>query len=326
MFSFGKSKRVVNIVIDDYIIRMVENNGKDFASIKNSAEKTLPANTIENGKIIDELKFFDFLKDVVQEWGIKNRQVRFYVPHELIIMREIDLPEKVKKSELKQYITLEIGNTIHFPFKNPVFDLYDTSKAENENKITVLAAPEEEIIKYTEIFADVKLEPIAVDVQPLGIYRYYLTETNGMNIDKVNLFLELNLTSSNISIFHQHKLEFLRYQSLNVMIQDWQPDETDNGVRWTFTGDETNLQGEIEDHLNELDRLMNFYRFSIHQGERAVTDIILLGDYPRLEDVKARIQNRYNLPVTILTAKANENEQLSSVYIPALGLALKGAK
>src|SRR5699024_8152610 len=162
MLSFGKSKRVVNIVIDDYIIRMVESNGNDLASIKHSAEKLLPQHTIENGKLIDELSFFDFLKDVVKEWRIKNRNIRFYAPHELIIMREIELAEKVKNSELKQYITMETGHTIHFPFKNPVFDLYDTSKVETESKVTVLAASEEEIMKYTELFADAKLTPVAV--------------------------------------------------------------------------------------------------------------------------------------------------------------------
>src|SRR5699024_1447507 len=116
------------------------------------------------------LKFFEFMKDAVDEWGIKNRRVRFYAPQEQVIMREIELTEEVKEDELKQYITMEIGHTIHFPFKNPVFDLYDTKKAESENKVTVLAAPEEELIKYTEIFDDVTLEPVAVDVQPLGIY------------------------------------------------------------------------------------------------------------------------------------------------------------
>src|SRR5690554_1617102 len=125
MFSFGKAKRVVNIVMEDYVIRMVENNGKDFASIKITAEKPLPTNTIQNGKIVDELKFYEFMKEVVQEWGIKNRHVRFYVPHELIIMREIEIPKDVPTNEVKQYITMEIGNTIHFPFNNPVFDIYE---------------------------------------------------------------------------------------------------------------------------------------------------------------------------------------------------------
>lgn len=321
MFSFGKSKRVVNIVIDDYVIRMVENNGKDIASVKQSAEKLLPDRTIENGKIVDELLFFQFMKDVVNEWGIKNRDVRFYVPDELIIMREIQLTEKVKKEELRQYITMEIGHTIHFPFKNPVFDLYDTSKLEKENKVTIFAASEEEIIKYTEIFADSKLNPVAVDAKPLGIYRYFLMTDKQFNKDNVYLFFELNLTSSNISIFQNHLIELLRYQLLNVTKEDWQPDEEHNPIEWTFTNETLSIDGQIEDQLSELERIMDFYQFSMHQGAKSITHLIILGDNPYVEDVKQRMEDRFNLTISQL-----KNEQIGQQFISAIGLALKGGK
>ncbi|MBO1003379.1 type IV pilus biogenesis protein PilM [Pseudogracilibacillus auburnensis] len=324
MFTFGKSKRVINIVIEDYVIRMVENNGKDLASMKYLAEKVLPPDTIVNGKVVDEVTFYEFMKELVREYSMKNRQVRFYVPHELIIMREITIPDHVLKNEWKQYITMEIGQSIHFPFTNPVFDLYELPD-KNEQKVTILAAPEEEIIKYIEIFDDIKLKPIAVDVQALGVYRYFLWEQERFQSEKVYLFLELNLTSANISIFHQHKVEFLRFQRLNVSPNDWHLDDVQS-VRWKFTGDETFLNGEMEDQLNEIDRLMNFYRFSIHRGEKAVTDIILLGDIPELDHVKTKLKERYELPVTPLTVKNLHDQEVSREFIPALGLALKGGK
>lgn len=326
MFSFGKSKRIVNLVIDDYIVRMVENNGEDISSITHTAEKLLPPHTIENGKIVDELAFFEFMKEAVSEWRLKKRQLHFYVPNELVIMREIELTEKVAEKELKQYITMEIGHTIHFPFKNPVFDVYDTAKLESKNKVIVLAAPEEEIIKYVEVFEDVGLTAIAVDVQPLGVYRYFLTRHEQTNVENVYLYLELNLTSVNFSVFRQHKLEFLRFQSLNLSIDHWQPVESDTNVYWTFTGDETHLFGEMEDQLNEIDRLMNFYRFSIHQGKHAISHIILLGDYPYLDDIKRRILERYNVVTNILATDHIEEEQINRAFIPTLGLALRGDK
>ena len=324
MLSFGKSKRVANIVIEDYVIRMVENNGKDLASIKTTAEKALPNNTIQHGKIIDELRFYEFMKEVIQEWGIQKRNVRFYVPHALIIMKQFDIPEHVNKQEIKQYITMEIGNTIHFPFKNPVFDLYETAHTLAGNKVTVFAAPEDEIIKYTEVFDDVHITPVAVDVQPLGVYRYFLEE-HQLQHNKVYLFFELTLVSTIVSIFHQQTIEFLRYQPLNVSIHDWQPND-EQAISWKFTGDETRLQGEMDDQLNEMERLMNFYRFTLRQGEKAVTDIILLGDFPELHEVVTKIKNRYDLPVTVLTTDHVQNRENGSVFIPALGLALKGGK
>src|SRR5690625_1459767 len=110
MFSFGRSKRIVNIVLDDYVIRMVENNGKDLTSIKLVAEEALPDQMIHQGKIVDELAFFDFMKKIVRQWGIRRRKMRFYAPQALVIMRDIDIPENVQPKEVKQYITMEVGN------------------------------------------------------------------------------------------------------------------------------------------------------------------------------------------------------------------------
>src|SRR5690625_1960083 len=123
MVSFGRSKRVVNMVIEDYVIRMIENNGQTLSSMKQVKEKIIPKNVIKDGKIIDELQFFVFMKSLVREWKIKHRHVRFYVPQSLVILRELEIPEEVEKEDIKQYITMEIGNTIHFPFQLPVFDL-----------------------------------------------------------------------------------------------------------------------------------------------------------------------------------------------------------
>ncbi|HLS67104.1 MAG TPA: pilus assembly protein PilM [Pseudogracilibacillus sp.] len=322
MFSFGKSKRIVNIVINDYVIRAIESNN-GLSSIHAVYEKPLPINTIENGKIVDEIGFFEFIQEIVAEWGIKNRNVRFYAPEPLVIMRDIDIPENVAEDEVKQYITMEIGNTIHFPFTNPVFDLYDVEN--KRGKITVLAAPEEEIIKYTEVFVDAKLQPIAVDIQPLGIYRYFLHTKGLPKRDEAYMFLELSLTSLSMSIFHQHKLEFLRYQPLSISANDWQPQESEQ-LTWTYTGDESRLETDINDQLNEIERVMNFYRFSLHQGARTITNIVLLGDYPKLQQLQSYIDERYDVKTTMLHIIENDIQHINTSFIPALGLALKGGK
>ncbi|HLS20586.1 MAG TPA: pilus assembly protein PilM [Bacillota bacterium] len=325
MFSFGNSKRVANIVIDDYVLRMVENNGKDLTSIKIVAEEALPRQVIEQGKIVDELAFYDFMKDIVHKWGIKRRKVRFYAPQALVIMRDIELPENVNQKEIKQYITMEVGHTIHFPFKNPVFDVYNVPKTEKVAKVTVLAAPEEEIIKYTEIFADVNLQPIAVDIQPLGIYRYFYNQLDNKHIDDVFMVIELNLTSMNISIFNNHQVEFLRYQPFNISTQDLEVTKENGTLQWSFTGDPTVLHGQIDDQINEIERLRNFYQFSLHQGDKTVNRLLLCGDYPNLEHIKEQLERRYSsLMIEQLNVQSLAQDSLTNAFIPALGLALKG--
>lgn len=323
MFSFGRSRRTANLVIDDYIIRMVENNGKDLNSLRIAAEKAVPDNIIENGRIVDEPAFYEFMKATVSEWGIKNRNVRFYAPQSLVILREIEVPDDVKTDGVKSYINIEIGNTIHFPFKNPIFDIFP--RQNESNKVTVLAAPEDELLKYTAIFSDVSLHPTAIEIQPLGIYRYFL-HTKGSNATtQPYMIIEYNLMAVNISIFHEHRVEFLRHQPLNVSKNYWKLNEETN--QFEFDGDDIRYQGEIEDQLNEIDRMMNFYRFSLHHGNKEVSELIVVGDSPHLHKIANLIDQRYQIPVTLVDVMEQINgDVLPRAFIPALGLALRGGK
>lgn len=321
MFSLFKSKRVANIVVNDYAIRIIETNGPHFDQITLIEEERLPYGLIEDGKIIDDLAFYEFFKGLVKIWDIKNINVRFYVPESLIIMREVEIGEEIPDEELKPHITMEIGNTIHFPFKNPVFDIYDaqTSGESGKRKITLLAAPEEEIIKYTEIFADASLHPIAVDVQALGVYRYYYKFAQEEK--DISLLFEISLTSTNVSIFGNDRLHFLRYQQLDISTKDWEFNEKS---QWVYNGEETHLHAQMEDQINELGQIMNFYRYSLHQGEKAINQVIILGDYPDLTPIAESIESRFDIRTTILDPQTDRlHEEIDIAFIPALGLALK---
>lgn len=323
MALFGSSSRTANIVFDDYIVRMIENNGKDLNSVRNIKEKYLPEKIIENGRIVDEPAFFNFMKNAVQEWGIKNRQARFFVPQSLVILREIEIPNDVKKDDIKGYINIEVGNTIHFPFKNPIIDIYP--RQNESNKVTVLAAPESELLKYTELLSDIMLKPTVAEIQPLGIYRYFLHTSNDIDAHKAYMLIEYNISSVNISIFHQHRLEFLRHQPLHSLKEFWEVNL--EGNTFTFTGDESRLQGEIDDQLNEIDRIMNFYRFSLHQGEKEVNEFVIVGDTPHLERIVSQMSERFPITVTLLDVKEQlDGETISRAFIPALGLGLRGGK
>lgn len=54
---FGKPNKIINIVIEDYVIRLVETNNSNISSIKVIHEKPIPSGLIENGKIMDEIGF-----------------------------------------------------------------------------------------------------------------------------------------------------------------------------------------------------------------------------------------------------------------------------
>lgn len=328
MLSLKKSNRMANIVIDDYVVRIVENKGSTLDSVQMLAERPLDAGLIENGKIVDEIGFFEFMKVLVKECGLKSCDCRFNVPNSLVIMRRVEFPAELTGEAVKEHFLMQIGKTIHLPFENPVLDIHIHEEFVGEalQVGTLFAASEEEVIKYATTFEDCGMRPVAADVQPLGVYRYFF---NGDNLQpsRIYLFLELNLTSTNLSIFHENRLEFMRFQHVDILAEDWKSDtKYTKWINWTYQGDELNLQGMMEDQVTELDRIMNFYRFSQHSGEKQVDEVIVTGDSPDLATIVRKIEARYDLPVRYIHEIMTEadEEPVGSAFIPALGLALKG--
>lgn len=333
MFSINKSRKTIHLIIDDHSIRIVETNGDNIFAVRLFGERIVPKDLIRHGKIIDEIGFYEYMKDLVKELKIRNRQVRFNVPSSLVIMRQVEVPSHLQeKKEILDYIDNELGKSIHLPFEDPIIDIPTVapidSEAENEaREITFFAAPGEELRKYTEVFVDVSLRPQAVDVGILSSYRYF-HHTQTVAENRIYLLVEFNASSTHLGIFNRGNIEFLRYQDLDIHLKG-QYDEELQEISWEYEEDENYAKGIMMDQVSELDRIMNFYRFSLHRGDKVVTDIVLFGDNPYLEDVYQEMKNRFeDVQVLLLPNHFNErtNDTISRAYIPALGLALRGGK
>lgn len=327
---FGKSKKVINLVIEDYVVRLLETPKKSLSPITLLHEEPLPIGMIDNGKIVDEMGLFELMKKLVKDLGIKKRQVRFYVPNAMILIREVKLPSDLKEKEMKEYIEFEIGQSIHLPFNNPVFDLdYQLSKDESSDKRKgmLYAAPKEEMMKYAEILADASLKPMEADVTALGLYRYFSNIYNAEN-ENVYLFLQLNTDSLNVSIFNNHKLEFMRFQDLDVHLTGWKIDEELDEIIWEYKQDKDHLIQLFEDQIVELDRIINFYQTSMKQGKKSVSEILVLGDNPFLTEFYHQMKTQIDRPSRVLQGYISniKDNEIGIQYIPALGLALKGVE
>lgn len=347
MFFQKKSRPVANVVVEDHVIRIVVTQGSPKENILLQVERTLPAGLVEEGKVVDEIGFYELMQDLVDEFSLKKMDVRFYAPNSLVMMRQIEIPDEVQDDELKAYFEMEIGITLHLPFKEPLIDVHvleqpalehmetgallDVAAATEEKsprKGLLFAASGEEVMKYTHIFEDAGMHPLAVDVQALGVYRYFYHTEKPVR-EKSQMFFELNLSSVNISIFYDHQLEFLRYQKLDLSSKDWTAEENEAGfLHWQIKDNQKELAEEIiAGQVEELARIMNFYRFSQHQGERQVEELIIHGDHPEIDQIAETLQLTYDLPIKVLTGwEADEQTGVNqTAFIPAFGLALKGS-
>ena len=93
-----------------------------------------------------------------------------------------------------------------------------------------------------------------------------------------------------------------------------------------FIGSERDWNFQFEDIYKEMTRLMDFYRYSLHQGQQQVSKVLVNGDHPLLPMIIKEIERRLEIPVETISY----SETLQKIihcherHYLALGLALKG--
>ncbi|MEG0258621.1 MAG: pilus assembly protein PilM [Lysinibacillus sp.] len=317
-----KKKSHVSIEVKDYVLRAIVAKGADPLQWK-GYELPLASGVVEGATIQDELALFDVLKNSVVKWAGKKQNVRMFVPDTSVLLKSFEHPEDVKAHELKGYAEMELGNSIHLPFQEPLIDVYDPTPGDGQ--AVLFAAPSEEVNKTIGMLLDASLAPQAADIRALCNIRL-LERMKYVEAYKTYLIADWSINELSISIFSKGHVEFLRYQSIDTDLTQWQSEEVgDDDFAFTYSGEKEDYRMLVTDQVLEIDRVMNFFKFSLHKGEKAVDEIILLGDNPLLQTIAEFLGNNLEEPITVLHDKLIEKEfpNFSGKYATLLGLALK---
>ena len=318
----SKKNRFVALEVNEYVIRAIVMNSLD---IKQAVvyEHPLQPGIIEGDTIRDEMALFDELKALVPAWGIKRHDVRFFVPDSSVMMKSFEHPTDVVAGKLKAYVEMELGRTIHLPFAQPLIDVYDDNP--NDGEATLFAAPSDEVSKMTGLLDDVSLNPTVADVRTLSTIRFL--ETLKVFADhKSYLITDWSITGVSISIYTPGKLEFLRYQTIDTTMKKWRSGQIDDAeVQFSYDGEIAEYRMQLVDQIAEIERILNFYRFSLYKGEKAVDELIILGDSPEIDHIVSEIRSNYETPITHIGDQEVQSlhPQLKSRHISLIGLVYK---
>ncbi len=313
------------MIITDHFIRYVELKQATPPIAHKFGERMLPVGVITNGKIQDYETLVMILEECLQEWKIQKRQVRFLVPESFVIIRKLNIPSNVQDDEIKGYLYLELGSSIHLPFDEPVFDAVILSSDEEKKEILIFAAQEEHVLEYTELFEDVKLDPVEAEISPLALYRlYYHLQEDKENGDL--LAVQFDINTVNICIFENHIPFFMHHMPVEFDEKKWEAKVNREGqYELSYIGNQGDLDYQFEDIYKEINRLMDFYRYSLHQGKKQVPKILLNGDHPMIKKVLSDFKDRFDIPIeTISLEGIQDDHHLPYTHYLALGLALKG--
>ncbi|WP_251549387.1 type IV pilus biogenesis protein PilM [Neobacillus muris] len=324
---FSPKKRIANLVLNDHSIRFVELKQTNPITVHKWSERFLPPRIISKGKITDFETLANILEECIEEWKIQKQPVRFTVPDPLVIIRKVSVPAEIQEDEIKGYLYVELGSTIHLPFEEPVFDFYPLTKNDKNQEILLFAAPEAEVQQYADLLSNIKLKPIAADISPLALYRLY----HHLNLSQKNqiLFtLHLELTGVNLCIFDGSIPLVMRYFSLPFNVMQWEIERATSGeVEYKFIGNEEELTLQREEVIKEINMLLDFYRYSLNNAHQEVSKFMVSGDHPMLKQLVEEMKERFENPVQQFSAN-NEIQSMNGAVpvhlLLALGLGLKG--
>ncbi|MFE8703444.1 type IV pilus biogenesis protein PilM [Cytobacillus sp. FJAT-54145] len=321
-----RKNRTVNLIINDHSIRYVEIKQHNSIIPYKWGERYLPFGLITNGKINDLETLSNILEECIEEWKIKKRQVRFLVPDSYVIIRKVQIPADIKDDEIKGYLYLELGSSIHLPFEEPVFDVVVLSTNKDKKEVLIFAAQEDKVMKYSNLLTDLNLDPVAAEISPLSLYRLFYKLDQAKSSDHL-LAVQFDVNGVNISIFENHIPFFMHHLPVEYSDERWNLKLNQEGhYELKYAGEVNDLNYQFEDIYKEINRLMDFYRYTLHQGQKQVTKILVNGDHLLLPMIIKEMESRFFVPITSIDYEPlqveHENPFPRSHYL-ALGLALK---
>ncbi|MBS4173706.1 pilus assembly protein PilM [Bacillus sp. FJAT-49736] len=314
MAFWQREQKTLNLAFSDHVIRYVELKTRSPLVVQQYGERFLNSGVIKDGHILDKELLRLILEDIVEESGMRRKPVRFIVPDSLIAIRKQIIPSDIKEDELKGYLFLEIGTTIHLPFENPLFDVYPLPQ-EGEKREVLLVATEESVVEsYKTILEEAKLKPKAADISPLSLYRLYhaVGRTNDKDHFMLLHFDQMLLT---ISIFHQHIPVFMR--PVPIIKEEDVVEVKESSVL------SSNSSLQLEDLLKDVTQIMSFYQYNLQNGNHEVNRILVSGDHPSIETFRAMLADRLDIEIELLFGKNASSTVIPNRFSIPLGLALK---
>lgn len=312
-FLYGRKKRVHSLTLDDDAIRYVRVKSRDPIVLDTAKELALPPHVITEGRIANEEVLEQVLGEAVKDWNLVKRSVAFLAPDAYVIIRRVPYPETVTSEELKGHFFIEIGSTIYLPFDDPVFDVVPYIADNSQHEAILIASKESVMQSYEFALQSAKTDPVVADIAPLSLYRLAHHDYQFDGTEHI-LLADLRGRSLTVSIFFSHYSLFIRSMELEVPLS-------------MTTGEELNeKQVEPMTIVMELEKLANFYRFNLAEGDSVITHLLWNGAYPQQDELLQMVRERLAieaLPLVKEPITCVDGTEVTAEFHRAIGLALK---
>ncbi|GMA63383.1 pilus assembly protein PilM [Alicyclobacillus fastidiosus] len=274
----GKCAVGIDIAFD--AIRVAELEMKTSLRVQSISAHPVGLGAFGQDRSVNWAALESALREILQRYKLKGKRTHVAIPSAYTVIRQLSLPD-FSDAELREVISFELTNSIHLPFPEVVFDFVRCPKGgdggpDDGNRSVILIAADrifvDELIKCLN---GAGVRPVSIDVRPLAMYRVLRRLST---LPSTFLMTDVDATGTRIHVFH----DGLLYLTRDVPIQlagsadgmgfgevGAAQERGESGELATAVPVESLTAAAYVERLGaELDRTLNFFRYTLNQLQR----------------------------------------------------------
>lgn len=359
---YHKKESFIGIDIGTRNIKIVEVVPGNPPQIANLASIPTPSGALDDGTIVQIDPVAAAIKTVLDQSGIKIQKAVTMISGKNVVIRYIKLPKmNVKevastlKWEADKYIPISSGTDLILEH----LVLGDADEDNPQTSVLLVGVPRRLIYQLNETFKLAGLDLLAVEIEPLSLWRSIGTNLSQrsnpfINMNEPFIGLDIGAKASNLTVFQGEKLKFSRYilqggdaltrsvaQATGLEFNAAQVIKERDGELLTepstdFSKEKLLLDQVLKESvsalISEVRRSIDYYKSQFKIGDPKA--LILSGGTAKLKGLVGLLQSDLGIPVTLglqnigikekqADYEYNEVRNVDPAFAVAVGLAMR---
>lgn len=308
-------RQLVGLDIGSSTIKLVQlKESKGRYSLQKFGVKLLDPEMIVDGTVMDEERVVSSIRELIEETGVKNKQVAISISGHAVIIKKINLPP-MPDEELPGQVKLAAEQYIPFDINEVNIDFHvlptDLLPEEQEDMAVILvAAKKDKINELTELVKAAGLVPMVMDVDVFAIENMHAV-SYPMGQDEVTALVNIGASVMNVNIVRHGSSLFTRDVPLGgnryteaIQREMGMSYEEAEAVKKQEGGSELwqGPLGQVMDGINaevaaEVARTVDYFRTSSVTTE--LDRVIVCGGVARTRGLVQQLADRMQVPVEV---------------------------
>lgn len=191
--------------------------------------------------------------------------------------------------------------------------------------VMLIAASLDVINQYTQLFTDLDLRLRSIEIKAFSLHRLLERSMASTGAELV-LLADVNTTTCDLTIVQHGIVKLTRNVPVSMIARPAAAGHADD-LFADFMPKAESYDGSFNDLVAEVERFMNFYRYTLNNREHEFERLVLSGDIPMLGELQQFLAGRLALPVTMLPSDLMQgvsSAEKDTFYAVPLGLCLRG--